>query len=422
MKASRSKVLEEAAAFSSYILIQTIDRGLAESFPLALAGAGDKTFNYSVSTLILPTKEPLLVTVGYFLFPLLSQDELKSLTQNQYLKLDNDELRKRIRFYLYHNEKLDANNESDKDNYIELVPTYLFLSKELANSFSEIFKFRSKNSNTFFDSHPSLKTNGTYAYSKFFSILVLESTNPAFFPMKLRYSHILNIEKPTEGEKVYILSSPYALVSPMLYKNTVQVAQICKVASKPSKKSFYGSRKGFIFLTNSSAKEGEEGSPVFNRELQVLGITLGNISPYSQDSTGFTVCLGTHYLIDLLLRAPDSQMSNDVWKILTSKYRPTSRTMSIKTLIPRIVKVMIGTTIGSGILLGAHGYILTNKHVVENKEGMKITIEINYHDGYELYVAELFEISHGNLDMALLKITQELSAKAKRLIDRKSVV
>jgi hypothetical protein len=76
MKPNRSKILEEISAYSSYILIQTLDKSTAEAFPMSLPDDNEQTFNYSISTLILPTKDPLLITVGYFLFPLLSPKEI----------------------------------------------------------------------------------------------------------------------------------------------------------------------------------------------------------------------------------------------------------------------------------------------------------------------------------------------------------
>lgn len=415
MKSSRHKVLEEISSFSSYILIQTNDKPTASLMPLQLSDDAESSFNYSVSTLILPTREPLLITVGYFLFPLLLPQELKDLNNNQFLPLDYDRLKQKIRFYLYHNEKIDSNNEGDKENYIELVPSYLLLSKDLTTNFSEIFKYKSKQSNTIPSEAPDDSLDA-YEYSKYFSLMVLESTNPGFFPSKLRYSHILNTERPSESEKVYIVSSPFALASPILYKNTVQVSQICKVACKGSKKTVQGHGKNYIFLTNGASKEGEEGSPVYNREFQVIGLTLGNISPFKQDLTGFTVCIGTPQIMDLLLRTPETNISADIYKINTSKYKTINKDLPIKLLLPRIVKVVTGTMVGSGIILNQHGYILTNKHVIEGSENQKITIEFHDNNEYEYYAAEVFMEAKGNLDIALLKVPKGFSNRTLRTI------
>ena len=238
-----------------------------------------------------------MVTVGYYLFHLLSHEQLKSLSENQFLALDYEKLRKSIRFYLYFNEKVEASNENLKENYIEIKPLYLLLSKELTQTFGEIFKLKSKGTNNI-GSHFAA-SSGTpsqiidnamgvytseYQLIKYFSVLVLESLgNTSFLPQKLRYAHIINLEKPSEGEKVYMMSSPYGLVSPILYKNTVNITQISKVASKPAKKSMLNgnNRKGCIFLINVTSKEGEEGAPIFDKDYQVIGLALGSISPTS---------------------------------------------------------------------------------------------------------------------------------------------
>lgn len=147
MKPQRAKVLEEMSSYSSYILIQTIDKNVASTFAMSLTDKKEQTYNYSVSTLIIPTKEPVMITVGYYLFHLLSKEELTKLNEDQFLKLDHEALQSRIRFYLYHNDKIDSENENQKENYIEIKPLYLLLSKELTSHFSEIFKFKARNSN-----------------------------------------------------------------------------------------------------------------------------------------------------------------------------------------------------------------------------------------------------------------------------------
>lgn len=89
---------------------------------------GEKSVkNYSVSTLIIPTKDPLLVTVGYVIFPLLSTEQLQELIDKQIIELNYDKLKTSIKFYLYNNDKVTSDNENNKQNFVELRPKYLML-------------------------------------------------------------------------------------------------------------------------------------------------------------------------------------------------------------------------------------------------------------------------------------------------------
>lgn len=421
MRPSKPRLSNDVFSYSSYILIQTIDKATAESFVMTIPDEQEKTFNYSVSTLILPAKTPILLTVGYFMSSLLTTSEMAELFERRNTKLDPARLKAKIKFYLYYNEKVSSNNENNKENYIELEPCYMLLPKEIAQNFGEVFKLNprtptDKPIESIADENGFNLNEGFY---KYFTLLVLQPAKTNFLAGKLKEEQILNIsEKPVAGQSVFMISSPFALLSPILYKNTMNVSYITKVAQNKSKRLFGGYRRNYLFLVNNASKEGEEGSPIFNEYSEVIGILLGNIAPYRQDITGFSVCLSTSSVVELLTTLSFQHTNNDVWKLTVSRFRPFVQSLPLKSLFPRIVKVLTGTALGSGILLNTAGFVLTNKHVIQDYHGKKIVIEINYNNQseYEYYDAVLFQAAEGNIDVALLKITKKLSERAVKAI------
>ena len=405
-------------SYSSYILVQTIDKPTAESFPMVVSDETEKIFNYSLSTLILPAKTPILITAGYFMSNLLTSSELTELSSRRSIKLEAVRLKPKIKFYLYHNDKVSANNENNRDNYIELEPCYLLLPKDLAQTYGELFKNGKKSIHQQQSSISENKDNPndeSNNYCNFFTLLILQPSKNSLLTGKLKEEQILNIaEKPIPGQPVFIVSSPFAMLSPILYKNTISTSYISKVAQGRSRKLFGSQRSSYLFLLDKASKEGEEGSPVFNQYSEVIGILLGNIGSYKQDVSGFSVCLSTSSIIDLMSMLSFTNTNSDVWKLTVSRFRPLVQSLSIKSLFPRIVRVINGSTLGSGVLLNTAGFILTNRHVLQESSEKNITVEINYnnHNENEYYEATLFRAAEGNIDVALLKISKKLSDRA----------
>jgi len=421
MVSTKPRLSNEVFSYSSYILVQTIDKPTAETFTMVIPDESEKTFHYSISTLILPAKTPILLSVGYFMLNLLTTSELTELFTRKHTKLDPGRLKSKIKFYLYYNEKVSASNENNQENYIELDPCYMLFPKELAETYEESFKLDPKTSEKP-NNTEDIETNWKESLLRFFTLLVLQPTKTNFLAGKLKEEQILNIsDKPYPGQTVYMISSPFAMVSPIIYKNTVNVSYISKVNQNKSKRLFGGYKRSYVFLVGNTAKDGEEGSPVFNDCSEVIGILLGNIAPTNKEITGFSVCLSTSGIVELLSMLSFHHTNSDVWKLTASRFRPFVKSLSIKSLLPRIVKVLTGTNLGSGILLNATGFVLTNRHVIKDAQTKKkkIIVEINYNNSqsdYEYYDAEVFIASEGNIDIALLKLTKKLSERALKVL------
>ncbi len=424
MVTSKIHLSNEIFSYSSYLLLQTNDKSIIDTWSLLVGTENDNIYNTSISTLILPAKTPILLTVGHFLLNLLTSTEKTELFNRKHIKLQPSSLRSKIRIYLYHNEKLSASNENSHENYIELEPSYLLFPKDLAESFAETFKANSRISNNDKidpNNPPEItESNWTNTFLKSFTLLVLQPLKANFLAGKFKEEQILNIsEEPTPGQTVYPITSPFALLSPILYKNTVNVTTIAKVTHYKYKRLRGRFKRSFIFLVNTTAKEGEEGAPIFNEFSEVIGILLGNIAPDKKNMPGYSVCLSTSSIVDLLSLLSLHQTNSDVWKLTASKFRPFIQSLSAKSLLPRIVKVLTGSALATGILLSSSGFILTTKSVVSKSLTKKIVIEINFNSSqtdYEFYDTEVFQVAEGNVDIALLKVTTKLSERVVKAV------
>lgn len=419
MKPRNIKALNETFSLASYILIETKSPLTSSNLEESSYSQFDNTYRYSLSTLTLPTKEPIIITVGYFMVSLLTEEEISELSTKEYIHINTKKLRSRIKFFLHSTVKgLFGTAENGK--LLELEPEFLLFPKDIAQSFAEIFKFKTKDPMGFPNlslDHPLNDLPSSYPMN--FCLLTLRPTSLEAFASIPKEPKLFNIsDRPFEGQKVFMISSPFALMSSKFYKNTVNVAHVSKVAFRTSRKLFGGLKRGYIFLVNNAIKEGEEGAPVFNEHFEVIGLILASISPYKNDSVGFNVCISTLPIMDLLDKISSYLNIQNIWKLTVAPFRPFAKALPIKSVLSRVVKVITSCNVGSGILMNAKGYILTNRHVLKGNTNKDFTIEISY-DGQiesEYYSAEVFRESNGELDIALLKVTKDLSERTLKVI------
>jgi len=418
MKVKNFKTLTETYPLTSYVQIESkvsLDNQLDE---FILDHEPDKTHKYSLSTLILPTKEPILITTGSLIANLLTQEEISELCNKEFFQLKSKKIMSKARFLLHWKPKSLLGLEDEK--YIELKPEFLLFPKELGQNFAEIFRFKAKPQKEPFNlqKHP-VSASYISPYSLNFCLLTLKPVLNDALSSIPQGIQLLNIsDRPFQGQIIYTISSPYMLISPQLCKNSLHVGHISKVAFKTSRKMLGWYKNEYIFLVNSTFKKGEEGSPVFNEYLEVIGLVLGNIIPYKQDIVGFNVCISTLPIMDLLFKISSLQSGINIWDLAASNFRPFVRGFPIKGVLSRVVKIISGSTIGSGVLINAKGYILTNRHVLKESSTSHFTIEISYEGqiDYELYDAEVYIVSKGDLDIALLKVTKELNEKTLKVL------
>jgi len=421
MKSKNLKMLTENLNIASYILIESkIPLDASQPTDLLSQFPNERPYKYTISTLILPTKEPLVLSVGQIIANLLTHEEVTDLYNKEYIQLNSKRLGSTVKFYLHWKPKSILGND-DNEKYIELKPDFLLFPKDLGQNFAEIFKYKTQLSTETEDfSYPSSRpTNFSSSYSLQFCLLTLRPIANDQITSIPRNIQLLNIsDRPSQGQIVYTMTSPYGLASSQLYKNSLHVGHISKVAFRTSRKMLGWYKNEYIFLVNSTYKKGEEGSPVFNEYLEMIGMVIGNIKPYKEDAVGFNVCISTLPIMDLLFKVSAYQSGINIWDLTASNFRPFVKSFPIKGVLSRVVRIITGNSIGSGVLINAKGYILTNRHVLKDHKGSLFTIEMSYEGqiDFEYYNAEVCVISKGDLDIALLKITKDLSDRALKIL------
>ena len=311
----------------------------------------------------------------------------------------------------------DENNE-EEGKYLELEPELLLLPRDMAKTYGELFRYKMEHDKN--PTHASVSPTTTSlsdSYASNFCVMVLKPVSWNISSPSARRILFLNVsDRPYEGQPVYLVASPFVQVSSKIYKNVVHVSHISKVASCTSKKRIAGTKRDYIFLIHNMQKDGEEGAPIFNQYYEAIGLILGSIAPYKEDSIGFSVCLGISCILDLLLKVSSYQSGQEIQNLRVSAFRPFLRKPAIKHIASRIVKVITSSNIGSGILLSSKGYILTNRHVIKGHENIAIEISLEGQEEPEYHSVSVFIVAKGDLDIALLKINDNLSDKAIQML------
>lgn len=414
MRFLKPKILNEALPLASYILIEsTVPLDEPPHLDRPPTKSTRRTYKYSLSTLIIPTKEPRIVTTGHIITSLLTEDEIAELNTKEYINLNKKKLKSTVKFFLH----LDISGKSDyiehdEGHYLYLEPEFLLFPKEIAKTFGELFKYKMKSDaqSTYISSSTDAPSFST-SYPANFCIMTLKPVTWDLSTSPHRLLFLNGSDRPYEGQPVYLVASPFAQVSPKIYKNAVHVSHISKVASCTSRKILGSYKRDYLFLIHNMDKDGEEGAPVFNQYYEAIGIILGSIAPYKEDSIGFSVCLGISCALDLFLKATSYQNSQEIWNLKVTSFRPFLKKPPIRHIASRIVKVITSSNVGSGVLLSHKGFILTNRHVVQGHENLSVEISVEGQDEVECYSVTLFVIAKGDMDVALLKVTDNLSDK-----------
>jgi serine protease Do len=97
--------------------------------------------------------------------------------------------------------------------------------------------------------------------------------------------------------------------------------------------------------------------------------------------------ISTSHLIPAIARAPETNTANRVYEKAN----------------PAVVTIRGNTNLGSGFIISADGYVITNAHVIKGQP--KVTTLIMA-DGVTEIPADLVAFGRGGLDLALLKINR----------------
>ena len=374
---------ESASYYCSFLLLQTDHQDYIDKFPFTIKSANDKNHLTSLSCLVWIVKNTVVVfTSGYIIQKAILERHLGHNFSSKRIDLTNSSLSEHINFWLYYpfqNKQEDAPN-----NFIKLKVQSLFFSDEI--------------------SHLLEKAMGDdkIAANSLGSILSLTCRNAKDLDqLLLKYSHKKRIQfaknVPNVGHTVYTISSPYGITSPSLYRNTTRRSIVSKVLSPG------------VIIVDLDLRDGEQGAPVFNENMEVLGVIIGSMKPKSRfkDSQGLTVCALFFSFVNIL----NDLMANSydvVPGLVNAKQHKRNR---IKTASNLVVQLNVDTQCASGVIVNKLGYILTNRHVLPEAITEKTRVY-----GYVPFMRrvirlEIVAFTVGDLDVALLRIPSSLAKR-----------
>mmetsp|Transcript_4129 Transcript_4129/g.7894 ORF Transcript_4129/g.7894 Transcript_4129/m.7894 type:complete len:574 (+) Transcript_4129:102-1823(+) len=233
------------------------------------------------------------------------------------------------------------------------------------------------------------------------------------------------LELASRGENVAVVSSPFGLVSPTVFQNSITTGIVSNVVSWP--KGTRGSENVCLYLTDARSLPGSEGGPVFDAEGNIIGI-LGNHQERPDKSRlELGIVLPLLSFGQLLELDIDNDLSMEESKLDTpAKQQAASRRISkglnlaessLKRSGRSVVLICVNTSWGSGVIISESGHIVTCAHlfrpytVVDKKTGRQtmpshspIRVFCRDQEREVRCSAKLLFCSESGIDIALIKL------------------
>ncbi|CAI0407511.1 unnamed protein product [Linum tenue] len=196
--------------------------------------------------------------------------------------------------------------------------------------------------------------------------------------------HLKNLPKvpvaalTKKGDFIFAVGSPFGIVSPMHFFNSVSVGSIS---------NHYHSPNTSLIMADIRCLPGTEGGPVFDKYGRFIGIL---IRPLRQTSTGAEIQLVTPWetiqsaCIDWLLKEPENAADEDTHinkgnlnavGVVHNHDSDVPSLVPVKKAISSICLITIGEGVwASGVLLNEKGLVLTNAHLLEPSRFGRTTV------------------------------------------------
>ena len=226
-----------------------------------------------------------------------------------------------------------------------------------------------------------------------------------------------SLEECLKGDSVSVVSSPFGMLSPHIFLNNIirgTVSNIINNYNIPSPSS------PVLFLLDAECHPGSEGSAIFGEDGKITGVLLPPLHKAEGYSTKLHVFASWRFVVGHVgaFFSSNPNSSQDRVERKHTKHSPSA--VARKSL----VLVSVGGSWGSGVIIDAKGYILTNAHLVlpfaslptqkQKEEGsfspkmqVPVRVRLDYPTPLSWYEAEVVYASSSHVDVALLHITSK---------------
>ena len=252
------------------------------------------------------------------------------------------------------------------------------------------------------------------------------------------YSKAFHVQR---GQPISIISSPFGLISPAVFRNTLSTGSISNIVHESKldgDSNLPANKSQVLFLTDAAIFPGSEGGAAVTYD----GLLCGIVAPPLKRKNGTCVelaaiiplnmrvlnCIGIHQDV---LREPTSLVASFHPEIKLSPrcffgQNSMPQSPSISEIIVQaqrsLVCVRLGMSWGSGIVTNNEGYIITCAHLVQSivhnddkadRKGrrMRQLVMVRFDgssENQDWHEADVLFCSQGTLDLACLKLRRKL--------------
>ncbi|CAK9024490.1 Glyoxysomal processing protease [Durusdinium trenchii] len=251
-------------------------------------------------------------------------------------------------------------------------------------------------------------------------------------------------DHPARGDGVVIVSSPFGLVSPVVFQNSVTTGIVSNVMRWPA-----SAREPCLYLTDARCLPGSEGGPVFDSQGGLIGMVLPTLERGDQSSIelGAVIPLPLFREALGLLDAQGEGLSasetagGPTAALLQPPLAPPlalpvgavhRMEEAVSASSGSVVLICVNSSWGSGVLVSNQGHILSCAHLFRpfttvdkhtkqlrmRQSSVRISVTFRDHGNRMECGAKLLFCCRGPIDVALIKIESSMETTPIRFVDR----
>ena len=221
------------------------------------------------------------------------------------------------------------------------------------------------------------------------------------YPIVNKYHNEKTISK---GDTIYLIASPYGIISPSVFMNTIHRGVICNIISTNN------NNNNNLYITDCKVLPGMEGGVIVDKEYyNIIGMLLPPINQLNCSSMEFNFILPMNNILNNI---------TNICKITNISIVSNNQSFTNNVVFQAeksVVLIEIENTWASGIIIKEDGTIVTNAHlfrnyippkrVTNNIPIIKTRVVTNNYK-HQTFTCDLIYITPFNsyLDLAIIKI------------------